>query len=120
MKEAADAVTQNGGVNMKVAGDPGSGKNLVHHFVYVVIIISTRVGATAMEVQRPHLGIMLRIRKLAFSLWTGADGERRVGFLYSTTRARRCPGKSGVNGRQQGESPLIATSGFIETSSREF
>lgn len=70
MKEAAEAAAQNGGVNMKVTGDTGSCKNLVHHFGYEVIIISTRVGATAMEVQRPRLGIMLRIRKLAFPSWT--------------------------------------------------
>lgn len=120
MKQAAEAATQNGGVNMKVTGDADSCENLPHHFGYVVITIPTRVVATAAEARRSHRGIMLRIRKLAFPSWTGADGGRREGFLCSTTKARRCPGRSGINGRQQGESPWIAISGFIETSSREF
>lgn len=70
MKQAAEAETQNGGVNLKVTGDTGSCKNLAHHFGYMVIIISTRIVSTAPEVWRPRRGIMLRIRKLTLPSWT--------------------------------------------------
>lgn len=66
MKQAAEAATQNGGVNMKVTGDADSCENLPHHFGYVVITIPTRVVATATEARRSHRGIMLRIESWHF------------------------------------------------------